>query len=295
MPTEHPGFNRVNRPLAFDGKGNLYVALDGSGNLCTGAEVPPGSPTSGLEAHIKPPVGLKPCPDLAKRSGIWRFDASKLDQKFPGAGEQIATGIRDSTSLDWSPADGYLYVILQGRDNTNKFWPQLVSEQAEDQIADEMHRVSKGSDFGWPYTYYDGVRKMRLVSPEYGGDGNKTAPAGKYSTPVLTFQSRRSSPVDLMFYTGNEFPASYRNGAFVVLHGTRNANGYDVVFVPFNREGVAGTPTDFADGFADFAASTGPRPQPKYRPIGIATGPDGSLYVADSQKGRIWRIAYGNN
>src|SRR6185437_3859091 len=115
----------------------------------------------------------KPCPDLGRRAGMWRFDESKLDQKFPNGGEQIATGIRDSTSLDWSPADGHLYVILQGRDNTNKFWPQLVSEQADDQIADEMHRVSKGSDFGWPYTYYDGVRKVRLVSPEYGGDGNK--------------------------------------------------------------------------------------------------------------------------
>jgi glucose/arabinose dehydrogenase len=297
MPTEHPGFNRVNRALAFDGKGNLYVALDASGNLCTGAEFPPGAPPAGSRPNVpaKPPVGLKPCPDLGRRAGMWRFDASKLDQKFPNGGEQIATGIRDSTSLDWSPADGHLYVILQGRDNTNKFWPQLVSEQADDQIADEMHRVSKGSDFGWPYTYYDGVRKVRLVSPEYGGDGNKTPPAGKYSTPVLTFQSRRSSPADLMFYTGNEFPASYRNGAFIVLHGTRNANGYDVVFVPFNHEGVAGAPTVFADGFADFAASKGPRPQPKYRPIGIAMGPDGSLYVADSQKGKIWRIVYGSN
>jgi hypothetical protein len=34
MPTDHPGFNRVNRPLAFDRKGNLFVALEASGNIC---------------------------------------------------------------------------------------------------------------------------------------------------------------------------------------------------------------------------------------------------------------------
>ena len=287
MPTAHPGFNRVNRAIAFDGKGNLYVALDASGNLCTEANSPPGSTLRAL------PASLNPCPDLGQRAGIWRFDARRAGQKFPTDGKQMATGIRDTTALDWSPADGHLYVILQGRDDTHKYWPQFVSEQEDDQIADEMQRVSPGADFGWPYTYYDGVRKERLMAPDYGGDGKKTAPAGKYASPVLTFQSRRPAPVDLLFYTGHEFPARYHDGAFIALHGTRNKNGYDVVFVPFNRNGVAGGPTVFVDGFADFEASTTTPPRARYRPIGLAMGPDGSLYIADSQKGRIWRIAYG--
>lgn len=285
MPASHPGFNRANVPLAFDGKGNLYIALEGSANRCTDPNTPSGAP----------PVGLKPCPDLQNRAGIWRFRAGRTDQKFPADGEQIATGIRDTTALAWSPADGHLYVISQGVDNTHRFWPQLVSQQEDDQIADEMHRVMKGADLGWPYTYYDGVRKLRLIAPEYGGDGKKTAPEGKYSTPVLTFQSRRASEVDLLFYSGHEFPASYRGGAFIVQHGTRSRNGYDVVFVPFNRDGVAGTPSVFADGFAAFGVSSNPPNRAKYRPIGAAVGPDGALYVADSQKGRIWRITYGTN
>ena len=128
------------------------------------------------------------------------------------------------------------------------------------------------------------------MSPEYGGDG-KTSAQGNYSTPVLTFQSRRSAPVDLLFYGATSFPASYKNGAFIVLHGTANRTGYDVVFVPFGKNGKAGEPTVFADGFAAFDQSS-TTPRAKYRPIGAAVGPDGSLYVADSQAGRVWRIAY---
>lgn len=291
MPASHPGFNRVNRPIAFDGKGNLFVALDASANLCTTqSQPPPGQPLP-----TTPPVGLKPCPDLETRAGVWRFDGNKRGQKFPGEGEQWATGIRDISSLDWSPADGHLYGISHGRDNTHRYWPDLVSTEDDDRIADEMHRITKLTDFGWPYTYYDGARNLRLIAPEYGGDGRQTAPTGKYAAPVLTFHSRRSAPVDLMFYSGTAFPRSYRGGAFIVLHGTQNKSGYNVVFVPFDRNGKRGEPVVFADGFAGFDRSaTTNRAPAAYRPIGIAEGADGALYVADSQKGRIWRIAYQN-
>jgi glucose/arabinose dehydrogenase len=99
----------------------------------------------------------------------------------------LATGIRDMSSLDWSPLDGNLYGIVHGWDNLHQTWPEIVRAEDDDQVADEMHRIAKGTDFGWPYTYYDGVRNMRLVSPEYGGDGNASAAPGVYSTPVPTF------------------------------------------------------------------------------------------------------------
>ena len=288
MPVTHPGFNRVNRPIAFDGKGHLFVALDASGNFCAASLTPPG-------AAPPLPVGLQPCPDLRTRAGIWRFDASRTGQSFPADGEQFATGIRDMDALDWSPADGNLYGIMHGRDNSTRLWPALISAEDENHIADEMHRVTRSTDFGWPYTYYDGARKLRLVSPEYGGDGKKLAPSGLYSTPVVTFYSRRAAPLDLLFYSGTTFPATYRGGAFIVLHGTGNVTGYNVVFVPFDRKGKAGEPTVFADGFAAFDTSGANRGPAKYRPTGAAVGPDGALYISDSQKGRIWRIAWGNN
>jgi hypothetical protein len=36
-----------------------------------------------------------------------------------------------------------------------------------------MHRITKDTNLGWPYTYYDDVRKLRLIAPEYGGDGKR--------------------------------------------------------------------------------------------------------------------------
>ncbi len=287
MPASHPGFLRVNRPIAFDAKGHLFVGLDAAANLCTAqTQPPPGQPLP-----TAAPVGLKPCPDLVTRAGVWRFDANKRGQRFPADGEQWATGIRDIDCLDWSPADNHLYGIMHARDNTNRLWPGVVSAEDDEHIADEMHRITKKTDFGWPYTYFDGVRNVRLISPEYGGDGKTSPKPGTYSSPMLTFQSRRPAPVDLLFYSGKAFPRVYRNGAFIVLHGTQRS-GYDVVFVPFDRNGKAGAPTVFADGFAGFDRTSTARAPAMYRPIGIAEGPDGALYVADSQKGRVWRITY---
>jgi glucose/arabinose dehydrogenase len=45
----------------------------------------------------------------------------------------------------------------------------------------------------------------------------------------------------------------------------------------------------FADGFAGAGKATG---RADYRPCGLAMGPDGSLYVSDDNKGRIWKITY---
>jgi glucose/arabinose dehydrogenase len=272
--------------LAFDGKGKLYVSFEGGGNYCVDPPTPKG----------EKPVGLKPCPKLAVRGGIWQFDDSKPDQKFSD-GVHFATGIRDMTALDWREGDG-LYGVTHGRDDSHKDFPDLFTVADDNAIPDEMFRIEKATDMGWPYTYYDGARKLRLVSPEYGGDGKTSPTTGNYATPVATlFQPRRPAVVDLAFYNGKQFPAMYRGGAFLALHAglpgeTAEAQpGYNIVFVPF-KNNKAGTPVVFADGFA------GPLPTDKtnktaaYRPVGVAIGTDGALYVSDSNKGRIWRISY---
>ena len=132
------------------------------------------------------------------------------------------------------------------------------------------------------------------MAPEYGGDGRAVADCAKYTKPVAIFPAHYA-PLDVLFYTGTQFPEQYRDGAFVAFHGSWNRSplpqaGYNVMFQPLNHDASTGTALVFADGFAGT-----PRPSPEnaqHRPVGLAQGPDGSLYVSDDSGGRIWKISY---
>ena len=269
-----PAAGFPSRGIVFDGKGGLYVTVGAASNIC----LDPAAPKSA------PPAGLKPCPSLAERSGVWRFDAERLNQKFPSDGEQIATGLRDMMAVDWSKKFHGFYGVMQGRNDHI------------DTVSEELHRIDKGTNLGWPYSYYDTALQSRVLASEYGGDGK--APAqGDFDVPLAALPAHQS-PLDLLFYDGKQFPASYQNGAFIAYHGGAGApmaeghRGYDVVFLPFGSDGKPGQPQSFIEGFA------GPEPGDRnpakaaYRPTGEAVGPDGSLYVVDGQKGRLWRISY---
>src|SRR5205814_10471932 len=98
------------------------------------------------------------------------------------------------------------------------------------------------------------------------------------------------APAVVLFYPGSQCPAADRGGAFVPFRGSwvrapLPQAGYRVVFVPFKGGKPVGTYQTFADGFWH-ENGTGPQ----HRPVGLAQGPDGSLYVTDDAAGRIWRI-----
>jgi glucose/arabinose dehydrogenase len=102
------------------------------------------------------------------------------------------------------------------------------------------------------------------------------------------------APNGLLFYAGTQFPERYRGGAFIAFHGSWNRaplpqGGYNVVYVPFVGNVSSGEWEVFADGFA--GADMSPR-NAEHRPVGLAEGPDGSLYVSDDAGGRIYKIYY---
>lgn len=274
----HPGHTA--KPIALLGD-TLFVTIGSPSNSCQEKDRSPGSP------------GLDPCPQLDTRAGIWRFDANKTGQT-EATGTRFATGIRNAVALTVHPSIGILYALQMGRDQLFQNWPKYYDAKAGAELpAEEFLRVLAGDDFGWPYCYYDQFRHERILAPEYGGDGKKTARCAEKEKPIMAFPGHWA-PESLLFYTGTQFPAPYRGGAFIAFHGSWNRaplpqQGYDVVFVPMTDGLPADSFSIFANGFA------GQNMQPNtalHRPSGLAQGPDGSLYIADDAGGRIWKVVY---
>lgn len=271
------------KSLAFDGDGNMYVNIGGPSNACMEQTRTKGSP------------GMDPCPQLERHAGIWRVDPSKTNQDIYADGYHYATGMRNTVALDWNFQDNQLYAVPHGRDQFSQFFPELYSEEESAELpSEEFLRVTEGADFGWPYCYFDHIKGQRLLSPEYGGDKEKVERCADKTMPEFGFPGH-IGPNDLLFYTGDMFPEKYRNGAFVAFHGSWNRTpeqyGYFVVFVPFKDGRAIGDYEIFAGGFQGPEPVTSPG-HAKHRPCGLAIGPDGSLFISDSVKGRIWRVFY---
>lgn len=272
------------KSIAFDMVGHLYVDVGAPSNACQQEDRERGSP------------GLRPCPLLTEHGGIWRFDADKTGQRFPVDGIRYATGIRNAVAITWNTSTAGLYVLQMGRDQLSDNWPKLYTDAENAELpAEEFFAVSPGMDYGWPYCYYDGLQKKKILAPEYGGDGKTTGDCGKYGQPIAAFPGHWA-PEAVLFYAGQAFPARYRGGAFVSFHGSWNRAplpqaGYKVMFIPFRDGRPSGSYEVFADGFAGTTDLRSPG-SARYRPMGLAEGPDGTLYIGDTQQGRIWRITY---
>ena len=242
-------------------------------------------------------AGDNPCRELDTRAGVWEFDANRLNQR-PEDGRRFATGLRNSVALTRNPFDGALYATVHGRDQLHDNWPNLydVNRSAENP-GEELVRIDRGADYGWPYCYYDVDRRTLLLAPEYGGDGNAVGQCSSKTRPLMSFPGHWA-PNGMVFYTGSQFPSQYRGGAFVAFHGSWNRAplpqaGFRVAFAPFRFNRPLGTYTTFADGFNP--RSTPGRAQPgTHRPTGLAEGPDGSLYVTDDTGGTIRKITYSS-
>ncbi len=269
------------KSLAFDKEGSMYVTFSAPTNACEDSN------STGTV------VGLYPCPGLNVLGSIWKFDATKLGQT-QADGQMFATGIRSIVAMSWNDQDNSLYAVQHGRDYLHNHAPQYYSEWQNAVLpAEEFLRMKQGDDFGWPYSYYDPFKEQRIVAPEYGGDGIKEAKG--YTDPIMGLPAHWA-PNDLLFYTGNQFPDYYKNGAFIAFHGSTNRTpypqaGYIVAFIPFEQGKASKTWEVFADGFTGIDTVVN-MPDSKYRPMGLAQGPDGSLYVSDSKKGKIWRIKF---
>jgi glucose/arabinose dehydrogenase len=265
--------------LAFDGKGSLYVNVGAPSNAC---QKPDRTPKA---------KGQDPCPILENAGGAWKFSDSKLGQK-QADGVKFATGMRQFPAITWH--DDALYIAMNSRDQMDLMWPgQFTAQENAERPAEPLFRATQGADFGWPYCFFDYPAKKFFTNPEYGGDGKTSDRCGKFTPPVAAFPAHWA-PVALAFHDGKGFPAKYKDGVFIAFHGSWNRAplpqaGYNVTFQPMKDGKAAGAFEVFAQGFPGKASIANPN-DAMYRPDGVAEGPDGSLFITDSEKGRIWRV-----
>ena len=276
-------YEHIAKPIAFDDKGHMFVPFGAPGDSCQEQNRRPESP------------GRQPCGELEMHGGVWEFSDSRIDQT-ENDGRRYATGIRSIVAMSWNRQAGELYALQHGRDDFYRTWSRFYSRwQSAVLPSEEFFKVTDGFDGGWPYYYYDQLEGTKKLNPEYGGDGEKVGDGNTLTKPLMGFPGH-FAPNDLLFYEGDQFPERYRHGAFIAFHGSTirmpySQAGYCVAFVPFANGAPSGPWEVFADNFAgvDPIVNTS---DAAARPMGLAQGPDGSLYVSDSVKGRIWRIMF---
>ncbi len=185
--------------------------------------------------------------------------------------EVIARGVRNSQGFAWHPVTRELWFTDHGRD-----W------MGDDGPEDELNRLARtGANFGFPYCHAGGVADK---------DIKKDNPCAGVTLPVRTM-GPHAAVMGAHFYTGNMFPAEYKDVLFVARKGSWNRTkkfGYDVVTVRAGADGSNPQVTPFMTGFLDSSTDT-----ISGRPTYMLQMPDGSLLVSDEQLGAIYRITYG--
>ena len=246
------------RDLAFspDDK-TLFVSVGSGSNVAEGA------PSQDESAIAEAPFGAS--------FGAEQRRADVLAVDPDGRHERVyATGIRNCSGLAVQPGTGALWCAVNERDGLG-----------DDLPPDYATRVTEGAFYGWPW-YYLGDHQ----DPRHKDE--RADLANRITTPEVLIQPH-SAPLNIAFYTADQFPSEYRGDAFLTLHGSWNRakrTGYKVVRLLMKDGKPTGVYEDFLVGFVDDEESVWGRP------VGVAVMHDGSLLVSDDGSGSIWRVSY---
>ena len=220
----------------------------------------------GPDNKLYVPIG-QPCNNCMPPETHAQIRRINLD----GSGmEVIAKGVRNTVGFDWHPVSKELYFTDNSRD-----WA------SEDLPEDELNRVTKiGQHFGSPFCY-----QGDFPDPEFGWGRS----CNEFEKPVLK-TGPHSASLGMRFYTGDKFPAKYKNAIFIARHGSWNRSvkfGGDILAVFLNPNGTVKSTEVFISGFLENNSYIG-------RPVDVLFLKDGSMLISDDYNGAVWRVTYGN-
>ena len=206
-------------------------------------------------------------PGAVERAAIHEYNPD-------GSGHRLfASGLRNPVGLAFYPGTGTLWTAVNERD-----------QLGDDLVPDFITSIRPDGFYGWPYSYIGRHVDPTVTTP-------RTDLVATAIVPDVLLPSH-SAALGLLFYTGTQFPAEYRDAAFVALHGSINRStlsGYSVARVPFHNGTPAGPPEAFLTGFI---ARDDEEKEAWGRPVGLLQLPDGSLLVSDDGGNRVWRVSY---
>jgi glucose/arabinose dehydrogenase len=197
---------------------------------------------------------------------------TRLDVSKPGAKPEIyAHGVRNSVGMTWHPKTKELWFTDNGRDMLGDDTPDCELNKA----------TALGQHFGYPYWHAGTIK-----DPEVGSEGKE---ASFYTAPEAKLGAH-TAPLGLRFYTGDQFPASYKNQLFIAKHGSWNRStksGYEVVLARMDSTGTVTNQEIFVTGWLDTESQ-----EAWGRPVDVQELKDGSLLISDDVANCIYRLSY---
>ena len=198
-----------------------------------------------------------------RRATIMRYRAD-------GSGaERFASGLRNPVGLAFHPKTRALWTTVNERD-----WPGGGAPP------DYVTEVRRSAAYGWPRCF--AARHTFRPDPTLTGAGDCRG----LTLPSIELPPH-AAPLGLAVYTGTQFPPEYAGNLLVALHGSRAGlppSGYKITRIRL-RGGRALGLEDFSTGWRQSDRVLG-------RPVDLAVGRDGSLYVSDDHGDRIHRVTY---
>jgi glucose/arabinose dehydrogenase len=227
----------------------------------------------GPDGMLYIPVGA-PCNICVSEDPIFA-SITRLDVSKPGAKPEIyAHGVRNSVGMTWHPETKELWFTDNGRDMLGDDTPDCELNKA----------TALGQHFGYPYWHAGTIK-----DPEVGSEGKE---ASFYTAPEAKLGAH-TAPLGLRFYTGDQFPASYKNQLFIAKHGSWNRStksGYEVILARLDAMGKVSGQEVMVSGWLDQATQ-----EAWGRPVDVQQLADGSLLISDDVANCIYRLSYTAN